>query len=410
MAERVRTRVGAASGELNGYGSAEVRRTKTIKRRRREPEAEVRVVGSVDYVLLFSVVILVLFGIIMVFSASYMRATTDFGGPFHFLRNNIIFAGMGFGVMMLLASFNYELLRPFSILFYAIGIGLLVLVLVIGEEVSGATRWIELPVVGRFQPSELARAGVIFTLAYLIERYPKLPKTLAGIVFLTAVVGLMVVLIIYPGGFTIGLITAAIGMVMIAIAGPFFKRFVALGIAGIAGVAGYLYWLSVNDGGFRGTRYLVWQDPWIAPRDAGYQTIQSLFAIAGGRWFGEGIGNSRQVSFVPEAHNDIIFAIIVEELGFVGGTVIMILFAVFIWRGIIIAMRAPDTFSALLALGIVFAIGMQAMINIAVVTNSIPNTGVNLPFISYGGTSLVVSMAMVGVLLNISKYSVQKNM
>ena len=409
MAGRIRAQSAATRGTHDDYARSDAKRTRTIGRRRaREPQAEVRVVGSVDYVLLFVVAILVLFGVVMVFSASYMTASIRFSGPFHFLQRNIVFAGVGFVVMLLLANFNYELLRPLSTLFYIIGIGLLLLVFVIGEEAGGAVRWIELPLIGRFQPSEVARAGVIFMLAYMIERHPKLPRTLGGIAFLAALVGVVVVLIFLPGGFTIALITAIIGLVIIAIAGPYFWRLAIVGGIGALGVGGYLYWSAVTGQGFRGVRFLVWLDPWIDELNRGYQTIQSLYAIAGGRWFGLGIGNSRQASFVPEPHNDIIFAIIVEELGFVGASVIMILFAVFIWRGIITAMRAPDTFSALLALGIVFAIGLQAIINIAVVTNTIPNTGVTLPFISYGGTSLLVSMAMVGVLLNISRYSVQK--
>ena len=391
------------------YTRPEPQRTRSAKRRRgREPQAEVRVVGSVDYVLLFVVAILVLLGVIMVFSSSYMMAGRRFDDPFRFLRNNIIFAAVGFLVMLFLANFNYELIRPLSTLMYAISLGLLILVMVIGEAAGGATRWLELPVIGRFQPSEVARAAVIFMLAYMIERHPKLPRTLPGLAFLSGIVGLTVVLILLPGGFTIGLITAVIGLAIIAIASPFFWRLVVLGGVGAAGVGGYLWWSAATGQGFRGARFLVWLDPFSDKLGLGYQTVQSLFAIAGGEWFGLGIGNSRQASFVPEPHNDIIFAIIIEETGFVGAAVILILFAVFIWRGIITAMRAPDTFSALVALGIVFAIGFQAIINIAVVTNTIPNTGVNLPFISYGGTSLLVSMAMVGVLLNISRYSVQK--
>jgi len=154
---------------------------------------------------------------------------------------------------------------------------------------------------------------------------------------------------------------------------------------------------------------LAWRNPFDFPDTVGYQIIQSLYAIASGGMFGEGIGQSMQASSIPEVHNDMIFAVIVEELGLVGSGMILLLFAFFIWRGIIVAMRAPDTFSSMLAIGIVIAIGFQAVINIGVVTNTIPNTGVTLPFISYGGTSLVVSMGLAGVLLNISKYSKAEN-
>ena len=380
----------------------------TTRRTSREPKAEVRVVGSVDYVLLLVTSLLVLFGVVMVFSSSYLMAGNRFGDPFHFLRRNLMFAGVGFLIMLFLANFNYELIRPLSTLFYGVSIGLLVLVIFFGETRGGATRWIVLPIIGEFQPSELARAGIIFMMAYMIERYPKLPRSIPGLTFLAGIIGVLVVLIMAPGGFTVGLVTAAIGFIIIAVASPFFWRFVALGgIAGV-GVGGFLWWQYITEAGFRGNRFGVWMDPFSDPLNMGYQTIQSLFAIASGGWFGLGVGNSQQVSFVPEPHNDIIFAIAIEEFGFIGAVVILVMFALFIWRGIIVSMRAPDTFSALTALGIVFAIGFQAIINIGVVTNTIPNTGVNLPFISYGGTSLVVSMAMVGVLLNISRYSVQK--
>jgi len=407
MAGKMRTHP-AHDEYYDDYPEAEPQRPKLMKRRpAREPSAEVRVVGSVDYVLLFVVSVLVLFGIVMVFSASYMTAARA-GDPFHFLQRSIPFAAVGFLVMFFLSNFNYELIRPLSTLLYGISIGLLVLVLFIGEGPGNVARWITLPFIGRFQPSEVARAAVIFMLAYMIERHPKLPRTLSGLAFLSAIVGIVVALIALPGGFTVAIITAAIGLIMIAIASPYFWRLAALGGIGAAGVGGFLWWQYVTEAGFRGGRFGVWLDPFSDRRGLGYQTIQSLFAIASGEWFGLGIGNSRQATFVPEAHNDIIFAIIVEELGFVGGVVILTLFALFIWRGIIASMRAPDTFSAMVALGIVFAIGFQAIINIAVVTNTIPNTGVNLPFISYGGTSLLVSMALTGILLNISRYSVQK--
>jgi len=375
----------------------------------RDPNAEVRVVGSVDYMLLLVTIVLVLFGVIMVFSSSYVLAGIRMGDPFHFLRRNIMFAAAGFGIMLFLSSFNYELIRPMSTFIYGISVVLLIMVIFFGETRGGATRWIMIPGINvEFQPSEVARAAIIFMMAYIVERYPKSPRTFYGIVFLGGVVGLLVILIALPGGMSVSIITAAIGLALIAVASPHFWKLVAAGGVGGALVGGYLWWEYVTEASFRGGRFGVWLDPFSDPSDLGYQTVQSLYAIAGGRWFGRGMGNSLQASFVPEPHNDIIFSIIVEEFGFAGAMLVLILFAIFIWRGIITSMRAPDTFSSMVALGIVFAIGFQAAINIGVVTNTIPNTGVNLPFISYGGTSLLVSMAMVGVLLNISRYSMQK--
>jgi len=384
------------------------RRLKRTKQRNvREVAPEVRVVASVDYALLFIVTVLVLIGVVMVFSASYLWATTRFDSPFHFLRPHIFFAAGGFLAMLLFSNINYELLRPLTTLLYAVSIGLLVLVIFIGSDGGGATRWLN--ILGfQFQPSEIARAAVIFMMAYMIERHPSLPRSIPGLAILVGIVGVVPFLIAWPGGMTVAIITASIGLGMIAVASPFFWRLAALGGVGAAGIAGYLWWEFTRGDGFRGGRIGAWLDPFSDPLRFGFQPINALYAIASGGWFGEGIGNSRQATFIPEPHNDMIFAIIVEELGFIGAVVIIILFAMFIWRGIITSMRAPDTFSSMIALGIVFAIGLPAIINIGVVTNTIPNTGVNLPFISYGGTSLLVSMALVGVLLNISRYSVQK--
>jgi len=378
------------------------------RRAPRDVTPEVRVVGSIDYAILFIVAILVLIGVVMVFSASYQFANIRFNDPFHYLRRNVMFAAVGFFVMLFLANFNYELIRPLSTLIYAISVGLLVMVIFFGEDIGGARRWIDLPLIGPFQPSEVARAAVIFMMAYMIEKYPKLPRNFLGIVFLAGIVGIIALLIALPGGATVAIVTTIIGVGIIAVASPFFWRLLVVGGIGGAGLAGFLYWQYTTGDGFRGSRFGAWLDPWSDPQGFGYQIINSLYAIASGGWFGAGIGNSQQVTFIPEPQNDFIFAVIVEELGFMGALVIIILFALFIWRGIIASMRAPDTFSSLVALGIVFALAIPAVINIGVVTNTIPNTGVNLPFISYGGTSLLVSMAMIGVLLNISRYSVQR--
>jgi len=391
------------------FDNTEPRRTRTDKpRRSRNVSAEVRIVGSVDYVLLLITILLVLIGVVLVFSASYSIADIRFGNPFLFFRRNLAFAGAGFVIMLFLANFSYENIRPLSWLLYLVTVGLLVLVMLIGEEHGGAVRWIQVPVIGNFQPSEISRATIIFMLAYLIERNPKWPRTLIGLAILSGMVCIFVALIFLPGGFTVAIITSVVGFGLIGVASPHFWKFVVAGVIAAAGVGGWLWQSYISGADFRGGRFGVWLDPFSDPLDGGYQTIQSLYAIALGRWFGVGIDNSVQATFVPEPHNDIIFAIAIEVFGFFGAVVIILLFALFIWRGIITAMRAPDTFGALTALGIVFAIGFQAVINIAVVTNTIPNTGVNLPFISYGGTSLIVSMAMAGVLLNISRYSVQK--
>jgi len=399
----------------NGFDAGQRENGANVKRRVRKAVPKpvaVSETGTMDYAMLAIVLILVCIGVVMVFSASYMMTANSARfshNPFFFFSRGIVWAGIGFVAMLILANFDYRVIRPLSWIFYCVAAALLIAVAIVGVASGGATRWLEIPVIGQFQPSELARPGLIFMLAFLVEKFPKMTGNIPGLAFLLCVVGLLAGLIALPGGLSVAIIVTIIGVGMIAIASPHFKWFVGLGGLGAAAVGLFLWWDSTTGGTFRGRRFSAWLDPFSDPLVSGYQIIQSLFAIASGGWFGLGLGQSRQASFVPEPHNDIIFAIIVEELGFIGAVFIILLFAVFIWRGVIIAMRAPDTFSSMAALGIVFAIGIQAVINIAVVTNSIPNTGVNLPFISYGGTSLIISMAMVGVLLNISKHSVKKD-
>jgi len=343
----------------------------------------------------------------MVFSASYVEAANRVAfnnDPFHFLRRNGLMAIGGFIIMNIMANISYEHIRRFTPLIYLITLGLLMAVVIIGYATHGAQRWLPFPLIQRFQPSEVAKAATIFMLAYMIDKSPKSLHTWKGLMVFGAVLGVITGLVFY-GGFSAALIVAVIGFGMIFIASPHIWRFILGGIAGVAAVVGYLWYDATFGDGFRGARFRAWMDPWAYSDTRGFQVIQSLYAIASGGLFGSGIGQSRQATFVPEAHHDIIFAIIVEELGLMGASMILLLFGIFIWRGIKVALNAHSTFAAMTAIGIVLAIAFQALINIAVVTNSIPNTGVTLPFISYGGTSLFVSMGLAGVLLNISRYT-----
>ncbi|MCL1878537.1 MAG: putative lipid II flippase FtsW [Defluviitaleaceae bacterium] len=364
-------------------------------------------IGNIDMTLFFVVTILVIIGIIMVLSASHARMAIVQDDAFYLLRRNIPFALFGFVAMNVAARVHYVYLRKFVWVLYAGTVFFLVMVIVGGLAVGGATRWFELPVIGQFQPSELAKASVIFAVAHLVDKYPTALKSWSNLFIFAGMVAVLVALVWAPGGFSQGLIVGSIGFGMIFIASPYIWRFVVMGVSAVAGVAAYLGITALLGTGFRGARVMAWLDPWAdrGGRGVGYQIVQSLYAVASGGMFGEGIGQSMQASSIPEVHNDMIFAVIVEELGLVGAGLILLLFAIFIWRGIVVAMRAPDTFSSMIAIGIVFAIGFQAVINVGVVTNTIPNTGVTLPFISYGGTSLVVFMGLAGVLLNISKYS-----
>jgi len=364
-------------------------------------------IGSVDVTLYLVVIILVLIGVVMVFSASYLMAANRYifdYDAFYFLRRNGIFAVLGFVIMNVLANVSYSYIRPFVFVIYLVSIRLLIAVMIWGIASGGAVRWIPFPVIGRFQPSEVAKAALIFMIAYLVEKYPRALHTWKGLFTYAGIVGLMAALVFY-GGFSAAVIVTTIGFGMIFVSSPHFWRFVLAGAGLAAAVGGFLLWDQLIGGGFRGMRFTVWLDPFSDQMGMGFQIIQSLYAVATGGWFGVGIGQSRQASFIPEPHNDIIFSIIVEELGFIGAAMILLLFGIYIWRGIIIALKAPDTFSSMIAIGIVFGIAFQTVINVAVVTNSMPNTGVTLPFISYGGTSLIVTMALSGILLNISRYT-----
>jgi len=364
---------------------------------------------NMDITIYLVVTILVIIGVIMVFSASYQMATHRVifnNDPFFFLRRNGIFALLGFAAMNVIARINVEYYRRFVWVLYFGVIISLIAVIFFGQEVGGAARWVNIPIIGAgFQPSEIAKAAIIFVIAHLVDKYPGALKSWSNLAVFSALVGGPILLILLPGGFSTALIVAAIGFGMIFIASPYIWRFIIPGGLAVGAAATYLI-ISMQFGlDFRGARIQAWLDPWSLPSGTGFQTIQSLYAVATGGWFGEGIGQSRQASFLPEPHHDMIFAIIVEEIGLIGAGLILVLFGILIWRGIIVAMRAENTFSSMIAIGVVLAIAFQTVINVGVVTNTIPNTGVTLPFISYGGTSLLINMALAGVLLSISRFS-----
>jgi len=358
--------------------------------------------GSIDYTLCFVTVVLVLIGIVMVFSAGFYNAATrpQFGfNMFHFVQRQGIFALIGFVAMYIMSKLPYRLMLRSGWPMYIISGIMLIYVTIMAEATGGARRWIEIAGV-RFQPSEVMKVAIIMLIAYMIFRNKKALDTWKGLFYHLGIVGFATFLVLLED-FSTALVIAAIGMGMLFIASPHVTRFVVLGATGIGAVAFYLLVLADN---FRHARVQAWLDPFSDPLGFGYQPIQSLYAIASGGLFGLGIGQSRQKSFLPEPQNDMIFAIITEELGFAGAALILSLFAILIWRMIKIAMEATDMFGSLVATGAAVMIASQVLINVAVVTNSIPNTGVTLPFISFGGTSLLVTMFLVGVVLNISRY------
>lgn len=361
-------------------------------------------VGQYDFTILLTVIILVLFGIIMIFSASYYSASnsSSINDMYYFLKRQLLWAVIGFCAMSLMSTINYRHFRKFTLPIYLLSIFFLILVLFIGKEIGGAKRWIEIPGIGGFQPSEFAKIALILFLSNYIYSNKDILNRLSGFIACAVIVSVPTVLIAIENMST-ALVTALIGFAIIFIASPKIWYFIVVALGGTAGVA---YMLTAN---FRVGRIVAWRDPFADPMNTGYQILQALYAIGSGGLFGLGLGNSRQkLGYIPEGHNDIIFAIICEELGFFGAAILIFLFMILIWRGITTAINATDLLGCLIATGTTVLVAVQVIINVAVVTNTIPNTGIPLPFISYGGSSLSFLMFMIGVLLNISRYSREK--
>jgi len=361
---------------------------------------------NMDYTLLITMSLLVLIGLIMVYSASYYVAATSvrFGyDMFRPLRSQAIAAIAGFAALIIMANFSYSThLRKFAVVGYIAAVALLIATALFGVESGGARRWLPIPLLGQFQTSEVAKIALAMFISHFIAVNKKMADTYKGIATLGVFIGIMVAIIgVGTNNMSSAIIIVIIGGGIIFVASEKTWAFIGAGIAGIVALTAVLAFGV----GFRANRFAMWFDPFADPSDAGLQTVQSLFAIGSGGMFGLGLGQSRQkLGFIPEVHNDVIFSVISEELGFIGASLVLFLFGVYVWRAIKIAINAKDMYGCLLATGIALMVAAPAIINIAVVTNTIPNTGVPLPFISHGGTSLLVLMAATGVLLNISRY------
>ncbi len=356
-----------------------------------------------DFTAFFIIVLLVLFGIIMIFSASYYYALTHpaFNDMYYFLKRQFLWAIVGFAAMIIMMNFDYHLLKRFSVMLYIFANICLILVKLFGKEVYGAKRWLELGPI-KFQPSEVAKIAVILILATFISNNRGILKTFKGFMICSSIAVLPIALIAIENMST-AIVAAAIGFGIIFVASPKIWYFVLMATPAVAAMAGMIV---MPGAAFRLTRVKTWLDPFADVTDAGFQTVQSLYAVGSGGLFGLGLGQSRQkLGYIPEAHNDIIFSIICEELGLFGATIVLGLFMILIWRFIKISMNASDLFGSLIATGAVILIGIQVVINIAVVTNTMPVTGMPLPFISYGGTSLCILLTLMGIVLNISKFS-----
>ena len=357
--------------------------------------------GKIDPIILLSLIILVTFGVIMVFSASYYVGKTKYDDILYFFKKQGGFALLGFLVLPIITRVDWRLYKNFSKLAYIVSIVFLILVIFIGQEIKGAKRWLVIGPIN-FQPSEVAKIGLILYLSKYISDNENILNTWKGFFKCCIVIAIPTGLVLIENTST-AIIMGVIGMSILFVASPTIKYFIPMIAGGVLGLIGIILFGE----GFRMARIQAWLDPFAegVSTDVGFQTVQSLYAIASGGFFGLGIGQSRQkLGFIPEAQNDIIFSVICEELGLAGAIIFILLFAMIIWRGYITAIRSPKSYMTYVCVGITTMIATQVIINIAVVTNTMPNTGIPLPFVSYGGTSLLIMMSCIGIVLNFSRY------
>ncbi|MBZ2173674.1 putative lipid II flippase FtsW [Schnuerera sp. xch1] len=355
-----------------------------------------------DFTLLLATLLLVFIGVIMVFSSSWPEAIRMNDG-YYFLKKQIVAVGIGFVAMIFFMNFDYRLIKKFSSVIFIISliVGLLIFT-PLGIELKGARRWINLGVI-TFMPSDVIKIGsIIFMAAFLSKRKNAIKSLKNGTIPTLIIIGVSCGMIYLQKDLGTTITLAMTLMSIFFVAGMKLTHFAVM-IAG--GIIGLVLAIIDKDNAYRMRRFTAFLDPFADKSDAGWQAVQSLYALGSGGLFGTGLGKSRQKFFyIPEPYNDFIFSIIGEELGFLGAVSIILLFLVLIWRGIRIALNVDDLFGCLLATGIVALITVQTLIHIAVVTSSIPTTGIPLPLVSYGGTSLVIYMSSIGILLNISRH------
>ena len=360
--------------------------------------------NPIDYTLIITVLLLLTVGLIMVLSASSPTSLSESGNSYKYFIKQGIFAVAGLIAMTFISNIDYRFYKKFYKIAYIVAIILLAAVLIFGKTINNAKRWIYVTDSLSFQPSELVKfCMIVFYAGILTKNREELKSFKKGwIKHLAMLIPIIGLLIIEPHLSASVVIIAIVGIMMI-IAGCKLWQIIVPGVAVGIPLAGIAIW-KIPKFAHAVKRITTFIDPWQDKLGAGYQVIQSLYAIGSGGLFGAGLGQSKQkYLYLPEPQNDFIFSVLAEELGFIGCAFVIILFAIFIWRGILIAMRAPDMFGSLVATGITGMIGIQAIINIAVVTSSMPATGMPLPFFSYGGTALVILLCQIGVLLNISR-------
>lgn len=359
-------------------------------------------VGGVDLTFLILVLLLLTIGLIMLFSASYANAYYNYeGNSFYFIGKQLGWAAAGIVSMIVISTVDYKVLYKLAWPLYFVTIPLLISVFFF-KALNGAHRWIQVGGL-TFQPSELAKFAIVILFAHMATMLQDKMNTFRhGILPFVVTLGVYAALIVTEPHLSCTILILAIGAIMMIVGGANLKWFAVAAAVGIGLLAIALMIPGVVT--YAESRFNYWLDPFSDPRGKGFQTIQSLYAIGSGGLMGVGIGNSRQkYLYLPEPQNDFIFSIVCEELGFVGATLIIILFALLVWRGFVIGMRCRNRFGSLVAVGLTSQVGLQVILNIMVVTNTIPNTGISLPFFSAGGTALLMLLCQMGVVLSISR-------
>ncbi len=362
-----------------------------------------------DYSLLFIVLFLLGFGLVMIYSASSYNAFEEFEDTAYYLKKQLVAVIVGLVAMIVAANFDYRRLAYLATLGY-VGSALLIPAVLspLGVESHGAKRWIRIPGIGfNLQPAEVAKVGMILFLAVLVCKMGKGIRTFKGFCVMVAFpLPIAAEIYLITQNMSSAIIILGISVLMVFVASPDYKKFVIMGLLVVA-VAAVVIYLGVSGSdflAFRGNRIRSWLDPESDPTDTGFQTLQGLYAIGSGGIWGKGLGQSMQkLSFLPESQNDMIFSIICEELGLFGAVAVILMFIMLLWRMMVIANNAPDLFGAMLVVGVMGHIAIQAILNIAVVTATIPNTGISLPFISYGGSSVLFLLIEIGIVLSVAK-------
>ncbi len=365
--------------------------------------------GKIDVTFLVLVLILLTFGLVMLFSASYAFAFYNEGNSFYYIERQLFFAVAGVAAMLFVSQVNYKILQKYSLLLFAGSVALLLIADIFMRDQYGFARWIYIGSFS-FQPSEIAKFAIIVLFAHFAATNADKMQTFKyGVLPFGICLGTVAFLVILSRHLSGTIIILALGIAMMWFGGTKMRYFAMLVGAGAAAVVIVLVVPAFME--YAGDRVTTWLDPYSDPLGEGFQTIQSLIAIGSGGLWGTGLGNSRQkYLYIPEPQNDFIFPVVCEELGFIGASLILILFALLIFRGYFIAMHCSDKFGALLAAGCITHIGLQVVLNIAVVTGTIPNTGISLPLFSYGGTALLMTLGEMGVVLSVSKKSaIKKN-